>query len=63
MLVDLWSINPTTGDFEIVGQAQVSADGQSTATIKGGIRNSSWHFVAGSPGDPNDNPRNENNAR
>ena len=44
-IMDLWSINPTTGDFEIVGQSRVTADGESVQTISGGIRNSSWHFV------------------
>ncbi|MBE9137977.1 VCBS repeat-containing protein [Nodosilinea sp. LEGE 07088] len=42
--MDLWSINPTTGDFEIVGKGTVSDDGQSVETTEGGIRNSSWHF-------------------
>jgi YD repeat-containing protein len=43
---DLWSINPITGDFDDVGDAIVSPDGQSVVTTSGGIRNSSWHFVA-----------------
>ncbi|MGB7416806.1 MAG: LamG-like jellyroll fold domain-containing protein, partial [Thermosynechococcaceae cyanobacterium] len=43
-LMDLWSINPTTGDFDKVGVGQVSADGSVIETIEGGIRNSSWHF-------------------
>ena len=47
--MDLWSINPTTGDFEIVGKGQVSEDGQTIATIEGGIRSSSWHFFANPP--------------
>lgn len=60
MEMELWSINPTTGDFEVVGTGVVSDDGSSIETIEGGIRNSSWHFFA--PGalgglDPND-PRN-----
>ena len=49
MVMDLWSINPTTGDFEIVGTGRVSADGQSIETIEGGIRNSSWHFFSNTP--------------
>ncbi len=44
MEMELWSINPTTGDFEIVGTGIVSEDGNSVETIEGGIRNSSWHF-------------------
>jgi hypothetical protein len=43
-LLDLWSINPATGLFDIVGQGQVSANGLEINTISGGIRNSSWHF-------------------
>ena len=49
--MNLWSINPTTGDFEIVGAMVVSADGQRIETVGGGIRNSSWHF-AGPPPPP-----------
>ncbi len=44
--MDLWSINPETGDFEIVGQGRVSDDGSVIETIEGGIRNSSWHLFA-----------------
>jgi YD repeat-containing protein len=49
MLMDLWSINPVTGQFDKVGTAQVSADGSVINTIDGGIRNSSWHYVAPPP--------------
>ncbi|MCO6455820.1 MAG: VCBS repeat-containing protein [Pirellulaceae bacterium] len=45
LAMDLWSINPHTGQFDIVGLAVVSADGSLVETIEGGIRNSSWHFV------------------
>lgn len=41
-LLDLWSINPITGQFEIVGTMQVSADGSAVETISGGIINTSW---------------------
>ena len=47
--MDLWSINPITGVFDRVGLARVSADGSVIETIEGGIRNSSWHFVAPPP--------------
>lgn len=60
--MDLWSINPVTGEFEIVGEMEVSADGQTIETISGGIRNSSWHFPAPSPPEPvpvKDNDKNE----
>jgi RHS repeat-associated protein len=49
VLMDLWSINPNTGDFEIVGKGQVSSDGSVIETIQGGIRNSSWHFFVTPP--------------
>ena len=39
-LMDLYSINPETGDFEIVGVGRVSEDGSVVETISGGIRNS-----------------------
>jgi YD repeat-containing protein len=51
-LMDLWSINPTTGQFDRVGVGEVSADGSVVNTISGGIRNSSWHFFAPFPPPP-----------
>ncbi|WP_186376320.1 Calx-beta domain-containing protein, partial [Hyella patelloides] len=42
--MELWSINPNTGDFDVVGTGRVSDDGSVVETIDGGIRNSSWHF-------------------
>jgi RHS repeat-associated protein len=47
--LDLWSINPNTGLFDIVGKGRVSTDGSKVETISGGIRNSSWHFFAPPP--------------
>ncbi|WP_156804809.1 CARDB domain-containing protein [Synechococcus sp. PCC 6312] len=44
--MDLWSINPITGEFDKVGIGEVSADGRVINTVEGGIRNSSWHFFA-----------------
>ncbi len=44
-LMDIWSINPTTGQFDNVGMAEVSADGMLIETTSGGIRSSSWHFL------------------
>jgi RHS repeat-associated protein len=49
LVMDLWSINPNTGTFDIVGQGRVSADGSAIETISGGIRNSSWHFFLPPP--------------
>ncbi|BAZ08411.1 FG-GAP repeat-containing protein [Calothrix sp. NIES-4071] len=51
--MDLWSINPNTGLFDKVGVGKVSADGKVIETISGGIRNSSWHFFAPPPLEPN----------
>lgn len=45
-VMDLWSINPITGQFDKVGIGQVSANGTVIDTINGGIRNSSWHFFS-----------------
>ena len=42
--MDLWSINPVTGDFDIVGRGRVTDDGAQIETVEGGIRNSSWHM-------------------
>ncbi|MEN1678275.1 MAG: putative Ig domain-containing protein [Planctomycetota bacterium] len=51
--MDLWSINPETGDFDLVGRGRVTPDGQSIETISGGINNSSWHmFVPPPPPEP-----------
>jgi RHS repeat-associated protein len=52
LVMDLWSINPNTGTFDIVGQGKVSADGSVIETISGGIRNSSWHFFSSPPPPP-----------
>ncbi len=48
-VMDLWSINPVTGQFDDVGDGQVSEDGKTVETISGGVRNSSWHFFAPLP--------------
>ncbi len=61
-MMDLWSINPITGDFDNVGTGRVSANGSVINTITGGIRNSSWHFFAPPPDQPRppeDDPNNE----
>ena len=62
METDLWSINPNSGVFEIVGTGRVSDDGSVIETISGGIRSSSWHFnsLAGPlPYPPSTDPRNQ----
>ena len=48
--LNLWSLSPDTGTFNIVGKSAVSADGQSIITIEGGVTASAWHFpLASSP--------------
>jgi len=63
-LMDLWSINPVSGEFDDVGNMQVSVDGTKIETISGGVRNSSWHFVAPPPPEiltpPTQDTRNHN---
>ena len=59
-IMDLWSINPVTGDFDKVGKMKVSADGTKIETIEGGIRNSSWHFPTPPP-DSSDDPNGDDN--
>ena len=41
--VHLWSLDPATGKFAVVGRGQVSADGTSLITIEGGVRATDWH--------------------
>jgi RHS repeat-associated protein len=48
--LNLWSLSPDTGTFNIVGKTVVSADGQSLVTVEGGVSASAWHFpLASSP--------------
>ncbi len=48
--LNLWSLSPDTGTFNIVGKSAVSSDGQSIITIEGGVVASAWHFpLASSP--------------
>ena len=56
-LLDIWSLNPDTGQFNIVGTGRVSNDGQRVETISGGVRQSDWHFpIPREPESPNDPP-------
>jgi RHS repeat-associated protein len=48
--LNLWSLSPDTGKFNIVGKMAVAADGQSFITVEGGVVASAWHFpLASSP--------------
>ncbi len=42
---NLFSINPETGLFDIVGRNVVSEDGTTIDTVEGGVLNSSWHII------------------
>jgi len=42
--LDLWSLSPDTGTFNLVGAMRVSADRQRLETISGGVRKTAWHF-------------------
>ena len=42
--LNLWSLSPDTGKFNIVGKMAVSADGQTFITVEGGVVASAWHF-------------------
>ncbi len=51
---DIWSIDPSSGTFEIVGVGRVQDDGQGgthIVTISGGIRTASWHAMLPPGGD------------
>lgn len=42
--LDLWSLDPQTGQFVVVGRGRVSADGTVIETISGGVRAADWHL-------------------
>ncbi|MEO1698754.1 MAG: carboxypeptidase-like regulatory domain-containing protein [Planctomycetota bacterium] len=43
--VDIWSVSPETGLFEVAGRGRVDSSGLRIRTIEGGVRAASWHFV------------------
>lgn len=43
--VDIYSIDPDTGVFVVVGIATVSSDGSIIETTSGGINEAGWHFI------------------
>ena len=45
-VADIWSLDPDTGAFAIVGKAMVSSDEERLETIEGGIRRADWHVAA-----------------
>lgn len=59
--LDLWSVDPQSGEFSIVGTGVVSADGTTIETLTGGIRTASWHaFLGPQPGSNGDDNNGEN---
>ena len=40
---EIWSLDPETGEFAVVGIGVVSADGSVIETVEGGIRRADWH--------------------
>lgn len=42
--LDLWSLDPESGSFVVVGTGRVSEDGSVIETIEGGIRAADWHL-------------------
>ncbi len=53
--LNLWSLSPDTGKFNIVGKMAVSTDGQTFITVEGGVAASAWHFplATGTTSNPN----------
>jgi RHS repeat-associated protein len=43
--LDLWTLDPATGRYAVVGVAVVSADGTTVRTTSGGVRDGSVYFV------------------
>ncbi len=48
-LTNIWSLDPETGQFDVVGTGEVRADGTAIDTISGGIPASDWHFMLDIP--------------
>ena len=40
---NIWSLDPRSGRFIVVGRGRVSDDGVLTETVEGGVRTASWH--------------------
>jgi YD repeat-containing protein len=43
--VDIWSLDPDRGEFLVVGTGQVTRDGQSIETIRGGVSAADWYMA------------------
>ena len=44
-VLDIWSLDPESGQFVVVGRGEVSADGATIETTVGGVRAADWHFA------------------
>ena len=53
--VNIWSVNPDTGRFHIVGTGEVTPDGTQIVTISGGITRADWHATLPPEATPNPN--------
>ena len=51
---DLWSLDPESGQFIVVGTGEVSADGERIETVTGGIIAADWHGPPPPPPRPGD---------
>jgi len=60
--LDIYSLNPDTGEFDIVGTGRVTADGRTVETISGGLPQSAWFPLTPGPTNvvTNANPVNNN---
>ena len=54
--VDIWSLDPDTGQFTIVGVGVVSADGSVIETVSGGVTAADWHTAGPPPPNEPDGP-------
>jgi len=44
-VLDIWSLDPESGQFVVVGRGEVSPDGSQVETTVGGVRAADWHFA------------------
>jgi RHS repeat-associated protein len=58
---DIWSLDPTTGTFAVVGKGRVNAAGTLIETVSGGVRAADWHMTLPASGNPNGDPNNPGN--
>ena len=59
---DIWSLDPETGTFVVVGIGQVSSNGQLIETISGGVRAADWHMALAPSPDGEDDSGDDSKA-